>query len=67
MFLQVGNLMTGKSPGSIFSAFSGYDEPRDQCMAWMHPCVLSPCHWSRNQRPDSTTSTGACKNSGVAV
>jgi hypothetical protein len=67
MFLQVGNLMTRKSPDSIFAAFSGYDEPRDQCIAWMHPCVPSHCRWSRYWKPGLTTSTDASKNSGVAV
>jgi hypothetical protein len=52
---------------TIFSAFSGYDEPRDQCMAWMHPCVPSRSRRNWHRKPGSTTSTGASKNSGVAA
>jgi hypothetical protein len=48
---------------TIFSAFSGYDEPRDQCMAWMHPCVPSRPGRNWHRKPGSTTSTGASKNS----
>jgi hypothetical protein len=64
--LQIGNLMMTKTNGSS-SAFSDYDEPRDHLYALEAPVRTSHCRWSRNQRPDSTTSTGACKNSGVAV
>jgi hypothetical protein len=48
---------------TIFSAFSGYDEPRDQCMVWMHPCVPSRPGRNWHRKPGSTTSTGASKNS----
>ena len=58
---QVGEMIT------IFSAFSGYDELRDQCMAWMHLCVPSRPRRNWYRKPGLTTSTSASKNSGVAV
>ena len=56
-----GFTFQGEEMITIFSAFSGYDELRDQCMAWMHPCAPSRPRRKWYRKPGSTTSTGASK------
>jgi hypothetical protein len=56
-----GFTFQGEEMITIFSAFSGYDELRDQFMAWMHPSVPSRPRRKWYRKPGSTTSTGASK------